>query len=444
MKLFHAVTILFLLLVSISSAELAITVYNDNLGLVRESREFDFPKGVGEIRFVDVAAQIIPTSVHFSCDRAILLEQNYEFDLVDPYKLMKKYIDHEIELITEDGRFTGTLLSADGGAVIRESDNTIRSIGKDRIVNVHFSQLPEGLITRPTLVWTTESKKGGKGNAEMSYLTNGMRWEAEYVAVTDKIDENLELAGWVNINNHSGATYKEAQIKLMAGDVKIERKGRGAYEGMEISPEGRIHSRKDQFKEQEFYEYHLYTLQRASTLRDNQMKQISLFPTAKTPIEKEYRYEPYMGKKVKVSLEFKNEKKNGLGMPLPKGLVRVYKEGPDGGLEFVGEDRIDHTPTDETVRISTGNAFDVVGERTQVDRKRRGNDWDTEYLIKIRNRKRKEAVTVTVAESFWGDWELLDSTTDGWVKNSASNVEWKVHVKPGEEKEVKYRVLVRN
>ncbi len=442
MKFIYAIAILLLLSFSISTAEIAITVYNDNLGLVRESREFDFPKGIGEIRFVDVAAQIIPTSVHFNSDRAILLEQNYEYDLVDPYKLMAKYIDHKIELITEDGMFTGTLLSADGGAVLREADGTIRSIGKDRIANVHFSQLPEGLITRPTLVWMTESRKGGKGNAEISYLTKGMSWEAEYVAVTDKNDKNLDLAGWVNINNHSGATYKDAQIKLMAGDVKIEKKRKGRsfadIEGMTVL------SGRDQFKEQEFYEYHLYTLQRESTLRDNQMKQISLFPTAETPIEKEYRYEPHQGKKVKVYLEFKNEKKAGLGMPLPKGLVRVYKEGPDGGLEFVGEDRIDHTPRGETVRISTGNAFDVVGERTRIDKKQRDNDRELEYLVKIRNRKRRDAVTVTVADNFWGDWELLSGTTDGWEKKSASLVEWKVRVKPGEEREIKYRVLVRH
>ncbi len=433
---------LLLLLTTIATAEVAITVYNDNLGLVRENREFDFPKGVGEIRFIDVAAQIIPTSVHFNSDRAILLEQNYEYDLVDPQKLMAKYIDYKVELITEDGSFTGTLLSAQGGAVLREDDGSIRSISKDRIVNVHFSQLPEGLITRPTLVWMTESKKGGKGNAEISYLTRGISWEAEYVAVTDNNDKNLDLSGWVNIKNNSGATFENAQIKLMAGDVKIEQNRKRYSIEFSASSESAAGGR-DQFKEQEFYEYHLYTLQRNSTIRDNQMKQISLFPAAKAPIEKEYRYEPYQGTKVKVYLEFKNEKKAGLGIPLPKGLVRVYKEGPDGGLEFVGEDRIDHTPTDETVRISTGNAFDVVGERVRLDNKRRGDDNESEYLIKIRNQKRKDAVTVTVAETFYGDWELLSGTTDGWEKKSSSLVEWKVRVKPGEEREIKYKVLVQ-
>ncbi|MDP8229171.1 MAG: hypothetical protein P9M15_06940, partial [Candidatus Electryoneaceae bacterium] len=247
---------------------------------------------------------------------------------------------------------------------------------------------------------------------------------------------------WVNITNHSGATYENARIKLMAGDVQIlpeQNHRRGIGRDMMMMTEM---SSAPQFEEQAFYEYHLYTLQRPSTLRENQIKQISLFPSASTPVKKEYRYEAYSGtKKVKVVLEFENRERVGLGIPLPRGKVRVYKEGPDGGLEFVGEDRIDHTPKDETIRISTGNAFDITGERTRMEYERqRGDNRMEEYVVKLRNHK-EETVEVIVVESFHGDWELMDGTTPGWTKKSATTVEWVVRLRPDQEQEIRYRVM---
>ena len=216
-----------LICIATGRTEVAVTIYNQDLGLVRETREFDFPKGIGEVRFIDVAAQIIPTSVHFTSATAALLEQNYEYDLISADKLMSKYLDQSVELSTEDkGLFIGTLLSAAGDVVIRERDGSIRSLAHDRIVNVRFPDLPEGLITRPTLVWLVNSSKGGKGEADISYLTHGMSWESEYVAVTNKDDNAISLTGWVNITNNSGATYKDARIKLMAGDVRVEQEHR--------------------------------------------------------------------------------------------------------------------------------------------------------------------------------------------------------------------------
>ncbi len=427
-----------------ASAEVAVTVYNQDLGLVREVREFDFQKGVGELRFVDVAARIIPTSVHFSSGKAALLEQNYEYDLVDAAKLLSKYIDHEVVLATEgDGAYVGTLLSAVGDIVFRERDGSIRSLARDRVVDIHFPDLPEGLITRPTLVWTVESHKGGKGSGEISYLTNGMSWEAEYVAVTDKDDKAISLTGWVNITNHSGATYEDARIKLMAGDVQVLKErdygARRYRKAMAIAE-----AAAPQFEEQPFYEYHLYTLQRPATIRDNQIKQLALFPTADVgKVDKEYRYDwreqrwGGTGNKVNVTLVFENCKANDLGIPLPKGRVRVYKEGPDGGLEFVGEDRIDHTPQGETVRVSTGKAFDIIGERKELEVKRQGDERLIE--LKVRNRK-DEPVEVIVAEHLYGDWDILDSTP-GWEKKRADLIEWKVKLNPDEEKVLTYRVL---
>lgn len=425
---------------SCALADIAVTVYNENLGLVREKREVDFPKGVGEVRFTDVAARIIPTSVHFTSDKAALLEQNYEYDLVDAAKLLNKYVDHDVKLFTEDGdAYLGMLLSASGDIVLREKSGTIRSLSRDRVINIEFPDLPEGLITRPTLVWMVDSKKGGKGDAEISYLTEGMAWRAEYVAVTDKEDKSLQMTGWVNITNNSGATYHDARLKLMAGDVQIirerMRRTRAGARDIVVLSEG-----TPQFEEQPFYEYHLYTLQRPSTLRQNQVKQISLFPTASVKsVEKEYRIDwRYNQGKARVTLIFMNEKQNGLGIPLPKGKVRVYKEGPDGGLEFVGEDLIDHTPSNEKVKVSTGNAFDIVSERKKTDHTRR----EDEFEIKVRNRK-DETVEVVVAEYLHGVWEILKAT-EGWEKTSANYIEWRIILKPDEEKMINYRVLRRD
>jgi len=424
-------------------AEVAVTVYNDDLGLIQEVREVDFPKGIGDVRFVDVAARIIPTSVHFKSGKATLLEQNYEYDLVETKKLLQKYLDHEVQLISVDeSEFFGTLLSESGDIILREKDGAIRSLTRDWVASVRFPDLPEGLITRPTLVWLVDSKKGGKGKAEISYLTEGMFWVAEYVAVTDKNDKSIELTGWVNITNHSGATYRDARIKLMAGDVQIikDKYRRRDLRAMSIS-EGAMSAAAPQFKEQPFYEYHLYTLQRPSTLRDRQIKQISLFPTASVKsVEKEYRLDWQRNKsKPKVTLIFRNEEKNGLGMPLPKGKVRVYKEGPDGGLEFVGEDRIDHTPRDEIVKVTTGKSFDIVGERKLIDEERHKGYYEKEYEVRVRNHKDEE-IEVVVAESFWGDWTMLDSTI-GWEKISNELVEWRITLKPDEEKIFTYRVM---
>jgi len=244
----------------------------------------------------------------------------------------------------------------------------------------------------------------------------------------------------VNITNSSGATYRDARLKLMAGDVQIERprrKGFGRDRAVAVAMAEGVSS----FEEQPFYEYHLYTLQRPSTVADKQVKQLSLFPTATTPVKKEYRVTSDEGK-VKVTLEFENRERVGLGIPLPKGKVRVYKESPDGGLEFVGEDRIDHTPKDEKVRVSTGQAFDVTVEKTLTDSKDLGRSGREEtWVYKLRNHK-KDGIEVVVEAQFgmWRNWKLLDGTTPGWAKKDAASVEWRVKLKPDEEREVTYIV----
>ena len=433
--------VLTFLICQTASAEVAVTIYNNDLGLVRDLRNLTFPEGIGEIRFSDVAERIIPTSVHFYSERAELLEQNYEYDLVDARKILKKYVDQRIHLFTEgDGSFVGTLLAASGDIVLKEDDNSIRVLSVSKIYNYHFPTSPEGLITKPTLVWTVQSSKGGPGEGEVSYLTEGISWAAEYIAVTNADDKALGFTGWVNIENNCGASFKDAKLKLIAGDVQIlkenRHKGRQIYAmDAAVTMEG-----ARSFEEESLFEYHLYTLQRKSTILNNQIKQISLFPEAEVgKVEKEYRFD--YGKwqnKINVSLSFDNTKVNNLNIPLPRGKVRVYKASSTGDLEFIGEDRIDHTARKEKVKVSTGKAFDVVGERTVINEKRRGNDRQSEVEIKIRNRK-KESVEVIVSEEIWGDWTMLEAT-GGWNKVSSNRVEWKVIVRPDEEKIINYHV----
>ncbi len=422
-----------------------ITIYNDNLALVRDVRDMEFQRGVGEVLFRDVAGQIDATSVHFSAPGVQMLEQNFDYDLVSTDKLMRKYVDEQVQLVTEDGSvFNGTLLSASskgtGEIIIQDSRGRVQLIRGRQIRDISFPSLPEGLITRPTLRWLVDAPSEGPLQTEVSYLTGGIEWRADYVAVIGADDKHLSLSGWVTINNKSGATYKDAKVKLMAGEVhRVEErrhlKGR-AYDVMTME------AGAPQFEEKAFFEYHLYTLQRPSTIKDNQTKQLSLFPPAEVEAKRIYEYDPRRdAKKVRVSFEFENSQKAGLGMALPAGRVRVYMQDDDGAQEFVGEDNIDHTPKDEKVRVAVGKAFDIVVARKQTDMRRISDRVREEsYEVKLRNHK-EDAVEISVLDYFWGDWEILNSSLP-YNKKSSRQVEFKVPVNPDEEVILTYRVLI--
>lgn len=453
MKLKHLITVLGCLTMIAQTVfsqqeEVAITVYNNNLALVKDRRIIDLKSGVNPLEFMDVAARIDPTSVHFKSitapDQVAILEQNYEFDLVNTTKLLEKYVDQEITVITKESAYMGTLLSgAQSQIMLREKSGTIRVINNDAILNLEFPKLPDGLITRPTLVWLLENKKPGKHETQVSYLTDGIKWHAEYIAVSLKNDTDLELSGWVSIDNRSGATYEDAKLKLVAGDVNRvqERALRPMAKKIDMGLAASLAA--PQFEEKEFFEYHLYTLQRSATVKDNQIKQISLFPSAETKVKKIFTYDSNYPDKVRVNLEFKNSKEAGLGMPLPEGKIRVYKEDEaDKSLEFIGEDKIKHTPKDEKVRIYLGNAFDIVGERIQTDQRQLGNrSREQSYEIKLRNHK-KEAVQVVVVEHAWGDWEIRQSSRK-YNKKDASTIEFTVDVPKDGEAVVTYTIVTR-
>ncbi|MCG8608822.1 DUF4139 domain-containing protein, partial [bacterium] len=422
--------------------DLAITIYNNNLGLVRDVRVLRLERGVTEYTFQDVAAQIDPTSVYFKSitapDDVLILEQNFEYDLVNSSKILQKYVDQSVTLSGKDGtNYSGTLLNASGGDVIlQEADGGIKIVSRATVENMAFPKLPQGLITRPSLVWSLDCRRSGDHEIEVGYLTEGVQWHAEYVGLTDESDKRLELSGWVSIDNKSGATYENAKLKLVAGDVhraQPEIRRFRAFQALEKAV-------PDQFEEKSFFEYHLYTLQRPATLANNQIKQISLFEAVRLPVSKKYTYAGQRDRKnIRVNLEFKNEKSRGLGFPLPKGKVRIYKQDEDESLIFVGEDFVQHTPRDEDVRMYVGHAFDIVGERIQKNRRAIGKEsWEETWEIKLRNRK-TEDVVITVVEHLNFEWEILRSSPE-FSKKDASTVEFVVPVPKDGEVVVEYVV----
>jgi hypothetical protein len=438
-----------------------LTIYNQNFGLVKDRRLLNIEKGVSQIRFQDVASQIEPTSVHFKSltnpESCVIQEQNYEYDLVNASKLLLKYIDKKINVLTEDGSaYEGILMSFDNDNIIisKSSDKSLNMISrKDNIRHISFGELPEGLITKPTLMWQIANEKAGKHLTEVSYLTQGINWLCDYVVVADKDDKNIDLSGWVTIDNKSGTTYKDAGLKLIAGEVH-----RAKDELMPTALFGvrknALQERAPQFEEKAFFEYHMYTLQRRTTVKDNQTKQITLLTANNIPIKKLFIYDPAVDygwyyyqeaqtskeQKVKVKLEIENSKNNNLGMPLPKGKVKVYKKDVDGALEFIGEDAIDHTPKDEKIRLVLGEAFDVVGERTKTDFKDLNRAADETYEISLRNHK-DEAIEVIVVEHLWrySNWKLLYNSHD-YTKKDAQTIEFKVTVPKNGETKIVYTV----
>jgi hypothetical protein len=438
----------------------ALTIYNVNLGLVKDQREIKLTKGTGELKFMDVASQIIPTSVHIKSlidpESLHVLEQNYEYDLLNPQKLLDKYVGKEVKLYhknfyTEREEIvTATLLSNNGGPIFKIGyEITFGHPGR-----IIFPGVPESLISKPTLVWLLENQLTKTQKVEASYLTNGINWRADYVVTLNDKDDKADLSGWVTIDNKSGTTYKDAKLKLVAGDVNRVKDEFEYKNKMLRAAVAEASAKKEQFKEEEFFEYHIYTLQRPSTIKDNQTKQISLISADTIPVKKELLYrsaryyyynqhgEVISNQKVGVFVEIANKKENNLGIPLPKGTIRVYKHDKEGSLQFVGEDSIDHTPKDEKVRIKLGDAFDVVGSRKQTDWKKIAYDtYEAAFEISLRNHK-KEDVVVRVVEPIPGDWKMLNSSHE-YTKTEAFTAEFNIPVPKDKETKLTYRVRMR-
>jgi hypothetical protein len=453
--------------VSASAAE--VTVYNTNLGLVKEVRPFELKVGVNELKVEDVAAQIDPTSVHFKSltapDAVVVLEQDFQYDLVSQDKLLQRYLGREIELerpVGRDGEKTetikGILLSNSGGRVLESGGKILINPPGQPVLPA----LPEGLLTKPTLVWKLDSRKGGEHQGEISYLTSGMGWSADYVLVADKDDAKGDLTAWVTVSNNSGATYKDAKLKLIAGDVHRAPVARRGYAAKAMAMDSLASAGAVAMEEKPFFEYHMYTLTRPTTLADSSSKQVEMASAAGVPIKKLYIYDGAQGaywwggdsgiwdpgyglqsdKKVAVFLELRNDKASGLGIPLPKGRVRVYKKDDEGSLQFAGEDSIDHTPKDEKVRVKMGDAFDIVGERKRTDYSSDMNKHRFEETFEIRVRNHKDSdVDVTVVEHLyrWTGWKIVESSPK-WSKKDAQTIEFPVSVPKNGEAVATYTV----
>jgi hypothetical protein len=447
--------------------DLAITVYNSNLALVRDVRQIRLPAGVFPLRFEDVAASINPATVHFRSltdpVKLSVVEQNYEYDLLDPQKLLQKYVGREVTLVRQERDAGSTkwvetkalLLADNNGPVWKIGDEIVTGMGAD---SYRFPDLPANLYSRPTLVWTLDnraapSQRDETQRVEASYLTSNVNWSADYVLTVGRDEKTADLDGWVTLVNNSGTAYQNAKLQLVAGEVHRAGRARG-YALEETVAKRAAAASAPQFQQEGFSEYHLYTLQRRTSIQNKESKQISLLTATNVPVEKYLQVEgqPYyyrnpqgignaIPQPVMVFYRFKNDEKSNLGMPLPAGTVRVYQADSHGGTQFAGEDRIAHTPKDETLRIYVGNAFDVVCERKQTDyRKLASNLYEMEYQITLRNHK-DGPVTVEVREPVGGDWEVVNSNYK-WTKLDATTIGFSIRVQKDGTATLDYRVRV--
>jgi hypothetical protein len=444
--------------------DLAITVYNSNLALVRDVRQLNLTPGESRLRFMDIAASINPAAVHFrsmtESTKLSVLEQNYEYDLLDPNKLLQKFVGREVTLVrpklssgtTEYDEVKATLLSLNGSPVWKIGNEVVTGLSYE---SIRFPELPENLYERPTLLWTLQNSGARRHKVEASYLASNLSWNADYVLNVGKDETNGDLDGWVTLVNHSGTAFKNAQLQLVAGDLHrvVPLNGRDDLRMMEGMVKAA--SAPAPFQQEAFSEYHLYSLGRRTSIFDQESKQISLLNASRFPLQKVYvvdgqsyyyRTAAQPGAPVKdpvqVFYKFKNEDKAGLGMPLPAGTVRVYQADSRGGSLFVGEDRIDHTPKDETISLHIGNAFDIVAERKQTDYKRLSDRlYEFEYEITLRNHK-DALITVEVNEPIGGDWEMVSSTYK-FTKTAAFAAQFQVPVDKDGTSVLNYRVRVR-
>jgi hypothetical protein len=442
--------------------DLNITVYNSNIALVRDVRQLTLPAGSFRLKFMDIAATINPATVHFRSltepDKLSVIEQNYEYDLLEPAKLLHKYVGKEVTLVrtyqdsgtTKHEEIKATLLSDNNGPVWKIGNDIVTGMFAE---SYRFPEVPANLYDRPTLLMSLDNSGPRKQQIEASYLATNLSWNSDYVLTVARDDKAADLDGWVTLANNSGTAFRNARLQLVAGD--LNRLPAPSAPMAMATGAARSMVAKEQFQQESFSEYHLYSLGRRTSVEDKETKQISLLQGSGVPVEKVFVvngqnfyyhnvYNPGSPQKdpVMVFYKFKNEEKAGLGMPLPAGNLRVYQKDSKGGVLFIGEDHIDHTPKDETVTVHIGNAFDVVAERKQTDYKRIDTHvWEMEFEITLRNHK-DTPITVEVNEPIGGDWEMLSSTYK-FTKTAAFAAQFKVPVDKNGTSVLKYRIRAK-
>jgi hypothetical protein len=448
----------------------ALTVYNQGTALVRDRRSFNLNTGLNTINFTDVASSIDATSVSFLSltdpEGTYVLEQNYVYDLVDVYALTRRFIDQVVTVTASDGTvYRGTLLSGGDNIILQTENGQVVVLSFANLRDIQFPALPDGLITRPTLRWLVNSATTGEQEIELTYLTGGISWTADYNILLAPDNSNLDLNGWVTLSNTSGTTYRDAQVKLIAGDVnRLPTYDEFAY--MDTAMEMRaVPAPIQQVQQREFYEYQLYEIARPVTVGNNETKQVEFVTSTNIPANTYYVYDasdPWYGyyapitdtyygftgiTDVKNYLEFSTGDENGVGADLPAGRIRVYQEDVDGAALLIGENRIDHTPKGEKVNIYLGNAFDLVGERIQTDfRLISDKVMQESYQITLRNRKDSGSVEIRVPERLfrWSNWQILSATVNGqtaeFTRLDAATIEFRVQVPAGGEVVLTYTV----
>ncbi|MFZ1682559.1 MAG: DUF4139 domain-containing protein [Candidatus Zixiibacteriota bacterium] len=426
--------------------DIAVTVYNNNLGVVSETRQLEFKKGTGILAFKDVPSSIDASSVKFelvgSGKNVAILEQNYAYDLVSPETMYNKYVDQDIELMDKEGKlYSGKLMAFSGGAVtLLDKSGKVVIVLLSNITQVTFPSLPDGLITRPTLFWKYNADTGGQFNTRVSYQTGGMSWQAEYVGVLDKTETRLGLSGWASITNSSGKSYADATLKLVAGEINRVQPPMATDNYALRMGKVAMTAEAGGFEQKNFFEYHLYTLPRKATVADREDKQISLFDPSNATVQKIYQYKPESsGSDVNVAVKFKNSKQTGLGMPLPAGRIRMFKADDDGSLILIGEDALDHTPKDEDVEVKIGNAFDISAEERLANQTRVSNQVeDRDYEVEFRNHK-DVPVTINVEKKLWGFWDVTKAGFQ-YKKKDANTLLFDVTVPANDTTVTKYSV----
>jgi hypothetical protein len=429
---------------------------------VRDVRNLQLASGSFDLKFMDIAATVNPATVHFRSltepSRVSVLEQNYEYDLLEPDKLLRKYVGRDVTLVRtrQDGGTTrqeevkAHLLSYNNGPVWRIDGEIVTGLHADHI---RFPELPNNLYSRPTLIWTLDNDGASRHRVEASYLASKMSWSADYVLTVGRNDTAGDLDGWVTLTNGSGTSFRNAKVLFVAGELNRVRQ---RFEEMrsDVAMRAPAAAQEKAMTQEAFSEYHLYSLGRKTTINNDETKQVSMLDATAVPVLKRYvvdgqafyyRNAQHPGSPLKddvqVLYQFRNAEKAGLGVPMPAGIVRVYQSDSKGAVHFVGEDRIAHTPKDETLNLKIGHAFDVVCERKQTGfEKIAPNVYELEFEIKLRNHK-DAPINVDVNEPIGGTWRMLQSSHP-WDKTDAWAAQFKVPVASGAESVLKYRVRV--
>jgi hypothetical protein len=443
-----------------------LTIYNTDLALIKDQRKVSLKQGYFDLAFRDVSARMRPETAQLrsisSPGQFSVIEQNFHYDLLSPQKLLEKYVGKTVNIVRSNPTTgietteSAQVLSANGGVVLKMG-NRIETGLPGRIV---YSDVPENLRDRPTLVMSLKNQGSSQQDVELSYLTSGLKWKADYVIELNANDDKFDISGWVTLNNSSGASYQNANLQLVAGDVNLVQQ-RVTVSGSNIRAMAAPApmSEAKQMGQEALFEYHLYTLNRPTSILDNQSKQVALLSATGVPIRKEYLLsgeDHYyhnsngdLGKKLKtaVFVEFENKETAQLGMPLPKGIIRVYKKDSSGNAQFIGEDTVNHTPKNEKVKLKLGDAFDVTADKKQTDFKKLSGSTkfpyilESAYEIEIKNAK-KEAIIVTVQEPIPGDWNI-QSESHPHEKTSSNTATWKVKVPAESSTKLKYRSVIR-